>query len=597
MEQEKAKDKNTIEKYVEKWSQKTFGPTFTYRPHQKETIVDIIYSWFNTNDNVLLDAPTGSGKSIIALSVAGVLSDYYNMKGYILISDLSLLQQYENEIEKYLPKWGVIKGQQAYTCIVNGFNFTLGACSLKGINPYMSSDLKEFGDCAPYCEYVIARQKAENSRVTVCTYSFWLIQQNMLRKQNIVSPFTRRDFTICDEAHKLLDIVQSHFSPKIAHEDEAKLQMIFDGSLSYKNSKLWNEMKDTRKEIYLQEDKEKLKELIKKYAEQLNKLASDASSITRRVADSSKGMTEFSEKKKMKTNYKLISACTWLIDAAQRFAEYSNILDKAGSTYMVKNYDINSGKIAFNYLNESYLMKSKFHNKCGKRLYMSATIGDPETYKKDIAAADLKSFKLPIVFDYKQSPIFFINEYKMSYAEKDTSFPYIAKMITNILHLYTGKRGIIQTGSYAFAQKLHDLLPKDLQKRILLYSDSTAKQDNLDIYKYSEDKVLIGPTLVEGISLDDDLCRFQIIMKVPYPSLGDKFISAKRNFNPQWYSNLAAVSILQGVGRGVRNERDWCVTFILDACFSTLMNMSRKMFPKEFLDRIQIIPSKTLEIR
>ena len=85
-------------------------------------------------------------------------------------------------------------------------------------------------------------------------------------------------------------------------------------------------------------------------------------------------------------------------------------------------------------------------------------------------------------------------------------------------------------------------------------------------------------------------------MKVPYPSLADKFIAAKKDFNQQWYSNLAAISILQGVGRGVRNENDWCVTFILDACFQMLFNMSRKVFPPEFVARMAQIPSTALKV-
>ena len=83
-------------------------------------------------------------------------------------------------------------------------------------------------------------------------------------------------------------------------------------------------------------------------------------------------------------------------------------------------------------------------------------------------------------------------------------------------------------------------------------------------------------------------------MKVPYPSLADKFISAKRDFNPQWYAETTSISVLQGVGRGVRNEKDWCVTFILDGCFNNLLSSCRNMFPQEFIDRMQIIPSSTL---
>ena len=121
----------------------------------------------------------------------------------------------------------------------------------------------------------------------------------------------------------------------------------------------------------------------------------------------------------------------------------------------------------------------------------------------------------------------------MSFKEKDTSFPRVVEMIEGILKIYPDKRGIIQTGSYSFAKQLFEKINPEYKKRLLLYEDSAGKQDNLDTYKFSTNKVLVGPSLIEGLSLNDDLCRFQIIMKIPYPSLADKFISAKQKFNPQ----------------------------------------------------------------
>jgi Rad3-related DNA helicase len=108
------------------------------------------------------------------------------------------------------------------------------------------------------------------------------------------------------------------------------------------------------------------------------------------------------------------------------------------------------------------------------------------------------------------------------------------------------------------------------------------------------DKILVGPSLIEGLSFDDDLCRFQIIMKVPYPSLADKFVKAKKDINPAWYSNTTAISILQGVGRGIRNENDWCVTFIFDGCYSYLMRNAGNMFNNDFMKRIQVISPNSI---
>ena len=99
-------DAAALPKQVDDWAKSAFGDSFKFRENQKETVISIITSWQEGVEDEIIEAPTGSGKSIIAMCVAGVLSKYYNKKGYILISDLSLLKQYENDIEIHLPHWG-----------------------------------------------------------------------------------------------------------------------------------------------------------------------------------------------------------------------------------------------------------------------------------------------------------------------------------------------------------------------------------------------------------------------------------------------------------------------------------------------------------
>ncbi len=585
--------KEKLTELVDKWAIDTFGPTFKFRPKQKETIIGIILNWLNDVDDVILDAPTGSGKSIIAIVVAGVLSTYFGKRGYILISDLSLLEQYQNDITIYLPEWGVIRGQQTYTCLVNGLNFKVGVCKLKGCNTY-NEIISSFQECAPYCEYIVERDKAIKAPVTCCTYTHWLLQQNyvnpMLRARgNEDFPFGPRDFVICDEAHKLVNIVQNHFSPKFGKNDMTKIENVVNESSDiYDKVDYVAELRELRRVIFFENNKSNLYDLLVKYRNALGRANEAAAKIKDFL-----GGKDGEIKTLNKADRALLYDCEFVKDHFCKFDDYVPIIGSIGVDYIVKN-DKEIDDVAFNCINESYLMNKTFHSNCKKKLYMSATIGDPDTFARETAFKKFKSYKLPIVFDYSKSPIFYVQDYKMSYKEKDTSFPYIVHMISNILKMYPDKRGIIQTGSYSFAKQLNDALEPELKKRILLYEDSAEKQDNLDTYKYSTDKVLVGPSLVEGLSLNDDLCRFQIIMKVPYPSLADKFISAKKDFNPQWYTDATAISILQGVGRGVRNEKDWCVTFILDGCFTNLLTYCRKMFPDEFINRIQLIPSVSL---
>jgi len=106
--------------------------------------------------------------------------------------------------------------------------------------------------------------------------------------------------------------------------------------------------------------------------------------------------------------------------------------------------------------------------------------------------------------------------------------------------------------------------------------------------KRDHSKVLMGPSLLEGLDLKDNFSRFQIFAKVPYLSLGDRFVKTKLQINPSWYQWKAIINILQGTGRSVRSEEDWATTYILDASLADLIHKNRASFPVEFMSRIQI---------
>jgi Rad3-related DNA helicase len=88
--------------------------------------------------------------------------------------------------------------------------------------------------------------------------------------------------------------------------------------------------------------------------------------------------------------------------------------------------------------------------------------------------------------------------------------------------------------------------------------------------------------MAEGVDLRDDLSRFQIIMKVPYPSLGDKLVKKRMHRWSWWYPMQTIKTIVQAVGRSIRNEKDQAVTYILDADWQRFYNKNSSIFPDSF---------------
>ena len=178
----------------------------------------------------------------------------------------------------------------------------------------------------------------------------------------------------------------------------------------------------------------------------------------------------------------------------------------------------------------------------------------------------------------------------MSLKEREISFNHLKTIIYSICSTkFKDQRGLIQTGSYDIAKRLYDLAPFEIKQRMLIYNGSREKNTMIKIHQMSSNTILLGPTLNEGIDLPGDECRFIIIMKMPYPNLGDRYVKEKVKIFPLWYNSTTSNEIIQGIGRGIRYNGDWCVTYIFDACFWNLYNSTKEQYSKELQDRINII--------
>ena len=79
-----------------------------------------------------------------------------------------------------------------------------------------------------------------------------------------------------------------------------------------------------------------------------------------------------------------------------------------------------------------------------------------------------------------------------------------------------------------------------------------------------------------GLDLKDEQSRFQILVKVPYPSLGDRWIKKKQTLdNGKWYRWQSVLKIVQAYGRSVRSKDDHAVTYLLDSTFDNFIGTNK----------------------
>jgi len=570
------------EKHLDDFVKHFFGPSFVFRDGQKELILDILefYSQ-NPTGLYLLDAPTGTGKSIIAMSVAGALS-FAKKKGYLLASDLALQNQYENDFTKFNLPWGSIKGVDNYMCDVNYEKFSLGDCKVRNMQ---TKDIRKL-TCYNTCGYYSNRAKAMQSPVSLLNYAYWLIQRNYVApRMTGPEPFEVRDFTICDEAHKATEIVQNHFSPTISENTLSKLENLRDFISKEFNMAVGVDIQNLKvviNHLFKEEDKSRLMFLLSEFEMYLAEFVKKANLGKDYIAKLYDG------KQIPRTLWKGLGLCDWAKDMHCKFEDYNKILAEAGVDAMVKNPSVT--KVVFNCIDEGYMMTKYFHEQSQFRLFMTATMGDHKDFLAQIRGeAPFKYSRIDSKFNFENSPIYFYTGKKMSFNQKEKTLPWIYETINKVLELHKDDAGIIHSASYDITNKIYENLSPEHKNRVLIYQDSEEKKEILDEFNKGKNMVLMGPSLLEGLDLYEDKSRFQVFAKVPYPNMQDRFVKAKIAVDPTWYNWKSIIAILQGVGRSVRSQDDWAKTYFLDGCLADLIHNNRKAFPIEFKNRLKII--------
>jgi ATP-dependent DNA helicase DinG len=165
--------------------------------------------------------------------------------------------------------------------------------------------------------------------------------------------------------------------------------------------------------------------------------------------------------------------------------------------------------------------------------------------------------------------------------------PKIVKAVDKIMSEHKDEKGIIHTTSYFQLQQIKDNISKKNAGRLIETSSKLDRSEVLERhYNSKKPTVLISPSLHLGVDLKDDLSRFQIIVKVPYPDLTDKRIAKMKERDQKWYIWNTVLRLVQEYGRSVRSKDDYATTYILDSSISFLLKNAQDIVPKWFTEAI-----------
>lgn len=164
---------------------------------------------------------------------------------------------------------------------------------------------------------------------------------------------------------------------------------------------------------------------------------------------------------------------------------------------------------------------------------------------------------------------------RLGAADWDTNFGHLIDRIRVILDRHRGDKGLIHAPSYVKAAQIAEALGA----RAVTHSSEDFIAQLNGFFRMPGDPVFVSPICQQGTDFKDERARFQIITSVPYLNVGDKVVAKMMQRNPAWYDLKTLVVFGQMLGRPVRSESDYGISYLMDSRFPGFINRVRQWIP------------------
>lgn len=534
-----------------------------YKPyvHQIPVLEEIQDALNNNTKFIILQAPTGSGKSMFASTIANYaksppqtfidLVDDQNLLarspyGEYIHEDnvlslphfgsytLTVSKQLQDQYQKLFTDCVVFKGKNNYVCDIDDqYTCEIAPCLLSP---------RQIKDCATQkrCPYINERNRMLKSKFSVLNYSAFMCLPDLCK---------RREFIICDEGSEVEDELVKRFSVEINYHLFLKLYDI----------KIKKLLTDNRHKTRLW-----LTDIVSNVENKINeiqqKISKNKSSYLKK---------QFGDLIKLK---KLVSVHSDLQLVLQNWNESEYIIEKSNeNVFLSPLYVNNIAKHIFDYAKHVILM--------------SATIIDHKTFARTLGIKDYKYIEVPSIFESKKSPIYCPGKYMLNYANINTNLPKVVKQTVSLCNEHNNEKGIIHTHNFKITEALQNETKNN--KRFLFREPGISNETILkEHFLNDKNSIIVSPSLGLGTDLIGDQGKFQIIVKLPYLPLGTKRIKilSKKDYN--WYIMKMLINLIQMSGRCTRSMDDEAATYILDGQAVSMLKKNWNKLPNWFKSRL-----------
>lgn len=491
---------------------------------------------------VVIRGDCGTGKSCIGAIICEALDN-----AVYLVNTKSLQEQ----IKRDFPEARVLFGRSNYPCIFDPcdkdgkWTRSAAECPLPKVKSKGDEDGGPRDGICPIrerCPYRVEKEFAKASSFAVLNYPYYLCETNYAYN----SSFAGRNVVVCDEADTLGDTLLDFIGITLSERQMRKYKL---GTPKFKTAGAKEGVSSWRK--WADESVKKIRARADRYGDP----------VTQKDIEEADGL-----------RYKL-----------RNFLEYVDdtwIYDE-GATRYGKTWSFKPTWVT------PEMTDAHFRDTGGKFVLMSATLPPLPalSLQTGIPVDEMDYYEMESVFKAENRPIKFLDIASLSNSSIDENADKIRDAVKDILAKHPTEKGLIHTSSY----KLAGIIMSIGDGRLITH-DSRNRQEVLDKFKESDQPlVLVSPSMERGVSLNDDLARFLILAKAPFPNLSDKQTSVRlysSRAGKYWYNAMTAQTMEQQAGRGTRSESDWCTVYILDEHAKRLITSNPKMFTKHFRECI-----------
>lgn len=549
----------------------SFPENYSPRVIQKDILKEIDEKLASGYKKIILSAPTGVGKSLIAACVARHFES-----SFIVTASKHLQDQYSKDLDFLKP----IKGKSNFPCLKLmkekmvrstsrasrlGLTCEKGRCiekvskNGKTIEEVCSfkpkiKQVKEGKQDIDSCLYYMQKYQALVSPHSLWNYSAYF--QIMKYNQKLFADYLNRRIAIFDEAHKIEDQIIQFIGVDI-----------YKGAVQECGLELESyDLSDINSIITLADS------IAQYYANRLRELENSKSFAQN---------PDFELVSRLESRFKRASqARIEMLEDTENFVINKPATEANGDFKSVSIKPIDISKYVKEFFQAPYQM------------FMSATI-DKQSFCENtgidpdqIAIIDTPKSPFPL----ENRKVDFLDIRRLNNRSTEQDKLAVIQKIDEIMTQHSQHRGLILTSSIYWCNQIQRNLSQTNARRIKIChsknADGKTQDEVLGEHANTANSVLLSSSLWEGVDLKDDLARFQIIAKVPYLNLSEQRVSQKMRLFPLWYDAQTLVRLLQGFGRSIRNDTDWAHTYVLDSSVHNVLEKAKHRIPKAYHDTL-----------